>query len=122
MLNCGKYNKKITFFRQNEKSDEESEFLGQQLEPFCKVFASVKATGGGESYEADRLNNTISYDIRTRFSKRLFDENLIIGYRGRRLEIRSVVNVREENTELAFTCTEIRKAGGDYGGSDFFYN
>lgn len=119
MINSGKYNKRITFFRQAEETAEESEFLSQKLEPLCKVWASVKATGGGENYEADRLNNTINYDVRTRFSKRLADERLIIGYNGRRLEIRSVVNVREEDTELAFTCTEIRKAGGDYGRNDY---
>lgn len=119
MINSGKYNKKIIFFRQAENENEESDFLNQRLEPICKVWASVKATGGGENFEADRLNNTISYDVRTRFSKKLADEGLIIGYNGRRLEIRSVVNVREEDTELAFTCTEIRKAGGDYGRNDY---
>lgn len=119
MINSGKYNKKIIFFRQAENENEESDFLNQRLEPICKVWASVKATGGGENFEADRLNNTISYDVRTRYSARLADEGLIIGYNGRRLEIRSVVNVREEDTELAFTCTEIRKAGGDYGRNDY---
>lgn len=83
MINCGKYNKKITFFKQAENADEESDFLDQKLEPICKVFASIKATGGTESYEADRLNNTISYDVRTRFLKKLQNENLIISYKGR---------------------------------------
>ena len=115
MINCGKFKQKVTFFKQVE-SQNDDDLFAQRLEPICKVFASVKATGGTESYEADRLNNTISYDVRTRFSEKIFDENLIIGYRGRRFEVRSVVNIREENVELSFTCIEIRKAGGDYGG------
>ncbi|MCM1364700.1 MAG: phage head closure protein [Faecalibacterium sp.] len=111
MDNAGKLNKKITFYKQTEREILGSEKTGQQLKKLRTVWASVRATGGTESYEAQRLTNTVSYDIRTRFIPELMDVGLIIGYKGERYEIRSVVNVREEDTELAFTCVKILKAG-----------
>lgn len=115
MVNPGIYNKKITFFRQAESETDESEKTGQELVKLRTVWACVKATGGSETYEMQRLTNSVSYDIRTRFIREIFDSNLIIEYRGERFEIRSVVNVREENTQLAFTCVKIMKAGYEYG-------
>lgn len=86
----------------------------QVLEEIKSVFASVKATGSAENYESDRLNNTVTYDVRTRYDPQLFDPTLIILWSNRRFEIRSVVDVREEHRELAFTCREILKAGDSH--------
>lgn len=117
MENPGKLNKKITFYRQVD--DEDGERTGQKLIPVRTTYASIKATGGTETYEVERLTNSVSYDIRTRFIPQIFSPELIIGYRKERYEIRSVVNVREEDTELAFTCVKIMKGGYDNGRSDF---
>lgn len=111
MDNPGKLDKRITFYRHAEREILESEKTGQELIKLRTVWASVKATGGTENYEEQRLMNTVSYDIRTRFIPELMDDDLIIKYRGERYEIKSVVNVREEDTELAFTCVKIMKAG-----------
>ena len=121
MYDPGKYNKRITFFRQVEREECGSEKLYQGLERVRTVWASVKAVSGTENYEMERLTNSVSYDIRTRFIRELLDPSLIIEYRGERYEIRSVVNVREEDTQLAFTCLKIMKAGtAIYGRDDIF--
>lgn len=112
-MNPGKFNKKIRFYFQAEYGGD-SALKTQRPQPFKEVWASVKATGGGESYEMQRLTNTVAYDIRTRFSKSLLDPNLIIEYGGERLEIKSVVDVREEHKELAFTCVKIIKGAVCY--------
>ncbi len=115
MINPGKYNKKLTFYKQKATKDGELAKYTQKSEKIRTCFGSVKATTSKESYEIERLTNTVTYDVRTRFQKVLFDDSLIIGYEGRRFEIRSVVDVREEHRELAFTCVEILKAGESHG-------
>lgn len=111
MIDPGNYNKRITFCRLEKAEKGDFEKLRQTDAPVRTAWASVRATGGTESYEEQRLNNTITYDVRTRFSPLLMDPTLIIRYAGRRFEIRSVVDVREEHKELAFTCVEILKTG-----------
>lgn len=118
MQNPGALNKKITFFKQVD--EEDGERTKKKLVPIRTTYASVKATGGSEVYEVERLSNSVSYDIRTRFIPEIFSPDLIIGYRKERYEIRSVVNVREEDTELAFTCVKIMKGGYENGRSDFY--
>lgn len=112
MLNPGTLNKRIVFMRYRDNSSD-SDFLKttQDAEPVREVWASVKATGGTESYEMERLANTVAYDVRTRFDPVLLDPELFILYEGRRFEIRSVVDIKERHEVLAFTCVEIRKAG-----------
>lgn len=112
-MGCGKYREKITFCRQEAARRDGIAKTTQELSPVKTVFASVRATGGTESYEVERLNNTVTYDIRTRYDAALFDNTLIILYNGRRFEIRSVIDVREEHKELALTCREIIKAGDE---------
>jgi SPP1 family predicted phage head-tail adaptor len=92
----------------------------QELVGIRTAFASIRATGGTESYEAERLNNTVTYDVRTRYDASLLDPTLVILWNGRRFEIRSVIDVREEQRELAFTCREILKAGDDHVRHDLF--
>lgn len=119
MNNPGKLNKRITFYRHSETDNENSEKTFQKLEKVKTVWASVIAKSTAENFELQRLTNTVTYDVRTRYNPLLEDTSLIIMYGKKRLEIKSVVNVREENTELAFTCTEYMKAGVSYGRDDF---
>lgn len=112
MVQPGKLNKRVVFCRYcDEVADAEFLKTTQDAQRVREVWASVKATGGTESYETERLENTVAYDVRTRYDPVLLDPELIIVYEGRRFEIKSVVDVREEHTMLAFTCVEIRKAG-----------
>lgn len=111
-MNCGKYNKKITFCRYKEVAGGRK--TEQELEKIRTVYASVKATGGTENYELDRLNNTVAYDVRTRFDPALMNTALVILWNGRRFEIKSAIDVREQQRELALTCREILKAGDSH--------
>lgn len=115
-MNAGKYNKKITFCRQDDEGEVNS--LGkteQGLTVIKKVWASVKPTVMTETYEMERLNNTITYDIRVRFLPCLNSAENIIIYKNERYEIKSVVDVRGEGRELAITAQKILKAGNKRG-------
>ncbi len=109
MDNPGKYRHKITFCKQID--DTKTNMTGQKLKPIKTVYASVRATSGTENYLQERLTNTVSYDVRTRYCRELCDDTLIILFKGDRLEIRSVVNIGEKDTDLAFTCTKILREG-----------
>lgn len=115
MDNPGKYRHKITFCKQIDDETPVSALTGQKLEPIKTVFAAVKASSGTETYMQDRLANTVPYDIRTRYMKELCDDSLIILFKGERLEIRSIVNIGERNTDLAFTCVKILREGTEHG-------
>lgn len=115
IVNPGKFNKKLTFIRRTgTKADGFSKYV-QKEETVRVCWGNIKATAGTESYELQRLNNTVSYDIRTRYQRSLMDDTLIIEAEGRRFEIRSVVDIREEHKVLSFTCVEILKAGESHG-------
>ena len=119
MDNPGKLRKTITFYRHCEEERDELDKVFQGLKKVKTVKASVKAKSTAESFELQRLTNTVTYDIRTRYIPLLEDNSLIIFYKGKRLEIKSVVNIREENTELGFTCVEYMRAGAVYGRDEF---
>ena len=111
MDNPGKYRHKITFCKQIDDERTNNTITGQKLEPIKTVYASVRATSGTEQYPQARLSNTVSYDVRTRYYPELCDDTLIILFKGQRLEIRSVVNIQEKDTDLGFTCTKILREG-----------
>lgn len=114
-MNPGKLNKKIEFYRLIDKEGEELKKTGNEPNFLRSAWASVKSFTEKESFEENRISGRVPYDIRTRYIEELYDDTLVILYRGKRLEITSVVNVREENKELAFTAVEIKKSGGGYG-------
>lgn len=111
-MNAGKYDKRIAFCRQCD--EEESNDLGkteQGLKIIKRVWASVKPTTSTETYEIERLTNTVTFDIRTRYNRCLENTANIIVYKGERYEIKSAVDVRGEGVELAITAVKIMKAG-----------
>ena len=105
MIDIGRLNKRITFFRYTESKDEYNRTI-QTIEQVKTVWGSVEPTTGKEYYDAQKVRNKQTYKIFTRYSK-LFDVNMIIGYKDRKFKIESIINYREENELLQFVCTEI---------------
>ena len=111
-MNAGKYDKRIAFCRQRDKAESnEMSKTEQDLKIIKKVWASIKPKTTSESYELERLTNTVTFDIRTRYNKCLENTSNIIVYKGERYEIKSAVDVRGEGVELAITAVKIMKAG-----------
>lgn len=115
-MNAGKYNKRVCFCRlDDEGSENELGKTEQGLTVIKRAWASVKPTTATETYEADRLNGTVSYDIRLRYLPELENTENIIIFRSERYEIKSAVNIRGEDKELAITAVKINKAGTKRG-------
>lgn len=110
-FNSGELNRKIDFYKNKDYPKTGFVKTKQSLDFIKTVWASVKPVTGNESYELERLTNSVTFDIRTRFDKELYSPDLIIFYEGERYEIKSVVDVRNEHITLAFTCKKVIKAG-----------
>lgn len=105
MIDIGRLNKRITFCRLVEKDNEINQSI-QDVEPYKKVWASVEPVSGKEYYEAQREKNKLTYKIYTRYFKDI-NQNMIIDFKGRKFEIESMINYRENCEMLQFVCTEI---------------
>lgn len=107
MHNTGKFNKRITFRRIVQKSDT----LGDHPVPedVTTRWASVKGVRGSEYYEAKKLRPEKAFIVHCRYFK-IDDEEvspeMTIIYRGRILEIDSVINIDEEDQEYEIRATE----------------
>lgn len=107
MHNTGKFNKRITFQKIVQKSDT----LGDHPVPadVATRWASVRAARGAEYYEAQKLRPEKTYVINCRYflvdGKELSAEMQIL-YRGRVLEIVTVININEDDEEYEIHATE----------------
>ena len=108
MHNVGKFNKRITFQRIVQKSDE----LGDHPVPedIATRWASVRAARGSEYYEAQKLRPEKAYVINCRYflvdGKEEISSEMQILYRGRVLEIETAININEEDEEYEIHAIE----------------
>ena len=103
-MDIGRTNKRITFCRYEEKENAllQSE---QALVEVKTVWASVEPTRGREYQEAQRIRPELTYKITTRYHKEVTPD-MFIKFKNRFFEIKSIINVREENKMLEIICTE----------------
>ena len=107
MHNTGKFNKRITFQKIVQKSDS----LGDHPVPVdvATRWASVRSVRGSEYYEAQKLRPEKAYVINCRYFLIDGEEpsaEMQINYRGRTLEIVTVINIDEEDQEYEIHATE----------------
>lgn len=107
MHNTGKFNKRITI----QKIVQRADALGDHPVPVDVTtrWASVRAVRGSEYYEAQKLRPEKAYAINCRYflvdGEELSAEMQIL-YRGRVLEIETVINIDEEDQEYEIHCVE----------------
>jgi SPP1 family predicted phage head-tail adaptor len=107
LMDIGRLNKRITFYKETDQGEiDEYGRNVMSLEAFKTIWASVEPLTGREYLEAQREANKQTYKIYTRYYKDLRDPNLVIGFKGRKFEIESVINYRENNEMLLFMCVE----------------
>lgn len=103
-MDIGRTNKRITFYRYEEKENDLCQ-TEQVLTAVKTVWASVEPTRGREYQEAQRVRSELTYKITTRFHKEVTPD-MIIKWRERCFNIVSIINVRERNEMLEIICTE----------------
>ena len=104
-MDIGRLDKKVTFCRYSEEENE-LEQLQQQLKPVIKnIWATVVPKSGREYIEANKERPELTYIITVRYRKDITPD-MLIQYKGRLLNIKSICNVREANEMLEISCTE----------------
>lgn len=82
--------------------------MGQDVQSHVAVgtyWAYVEPTSGSESSDESGTSAVVTHRVRLRYGPTIRPKDRLI-FRGRTLNITSVVNVGEANTELLLTCEE----------------
>lgn len=103
-MDIGRTNKRVTFYRYEEKENELLQ-TEQALVEIKTVWASVEPTRGREYQEAQRIRPELTYKITTRYYKDITPD-MFIKFKDRYFQIVSIINVREHNEMLEIVCTE----------------
>lgn len=110
-MNINRLNKRITFLQLSDKDENgvpyENE-IGQNIQkltPYKTVWASVEPVSGKEYLEVQRVKNELTHRIYTRYFPGI-NSDMVINFRGRKLNILSTINNMEENEMLLFMCKE----------------
>lgn len=112
-INIGKMNKKIYICTPRTTQDE----MGQDIMTYEKgkrIWATVKSVRGGEYYDALKMSPEVSYIIYTRYRKDIHPDTILM-YHGKKLEVKHVADIEEEQVMLEIQCTEYKKKGADHG-------
>lgn len=103
-MDIGRTNKRITFYRYEEKENSLSQ-IEQKLKEVKTVWASIEPTRGREYQEAQRIRPELTYKITTRYHKEIMPD-MFIKWGKRYFNIVSIINVKEKNVMLEIICTE----------------
>lgn len=108
MINAGKYNKKISIFKEEELEDDDG-FISNNEVVILETFADVKTTKGftliasGSDFEKAYTNFTI------RYPKTEITRDMKIKYNSKIYTIEYLNNINEENVELEIQAKEVTK-------------
>lgn len=103
-MDIGRTNKRITFYRYEEKENVLLQ-KEQVLTAVKTVWASVEPTRGREYQEAQRIRPELTFKITIRYFNNITPD-MYIKFKERTFEIVSIINVREKNEMLEIVCTE----------------
>lgn len=105
-IDVGRLNKRITFYEPIKGKDE----LGltrTTLSEIKTVWASVEPTNGREYYEAQKVRSELIWNIFIRYTRSFRPTNdMVIDYNGRKFEIQSIIDNKEEHELYKFVCIE----------------
>lgn len=107
---AGQYNRKITFRIPVEVYNEVQESI-LQLQDFKTVWALIQPLRGRAYEEAKKVRTELTYKIKCRYSKALFqayeqNNGMTIEFKNRTLTIIDMINVNESNIEIEIVAAE----------------
>lgn len=73
------------------------------------LWASVEPIFGREFFDAEQVQSEISHKVRMRYYPGITPQMRVV-HDGRTLEIKTVINVRERDTEMDLMCREMPDA------------
>lgn len=103
-MQIGKLNKRITFLRLADVTDEMGQFA-KGFEEIKTVWASFYPIRGSEYYEAQKVQSRVSHKCYVRYLEGI-DSNCYIRYQEKEYAINSVIDVDMEHKILEIYCYE----------------
>lgn len=105
-IDIGKLNKRIVFQKLDDTGTDSMGQSKQRWNNLMKVWAEFKPVRGYETDEAARrFREEKTYKATIRYRHGITSDMRIL-YKGRKFEIKSMVNVNEANYKLEIECTE----------------
>lgn len=107
MINAGKYNHKITIFREITTKDADG-FENVVPETVLSPYAEIKTTKGftlianDSDFEKAYTRFLFRYPVQTQITRKMF-----VAYRGKKYSIEYINNVDEAGIEMELQCKEI---------------
>ncbi len=103
-MSAGSRRHKVKIFTTNESQDE----YGQPIQTdnnYFEVWAKVAPKSGTNSFIASQHTDKTTHEITTRYDPRI-NSNLTIEFKGRKLEIENILNIKEMDRDLILICKE----------------
>lgn len=104
-MNYSLLNKKVILLRPKDTEDGGGGYDTTYI-PEAEVWAGVIPVTSTELRFANQQNLQVTHKIIMRYRDDI-KPNWLILFKGRKLEIISILNVKENNTELNLLCTEL---------------
>ena len=112
-IDIGTMNKKVYICEAKAKQDD----MGQDIivhEKRKRIWATVRSVRGGEYYDALKLSPEVSYILYTRYREDIHPDTILL-YNHKKLEVKHVADMEEQNIMLEIQCTEYKKKGTKNG-------
>lgn len=106
-MNASKLNKRITITRPITSTSASGQTSIDKWEPWQSVWANIRPLRGTEKFEANQIGNSVSHKITIRYRDDI-DEGMRLCYDQKELDIKTIINVREENRWLEIEAVEHR--------------
>ena len=109
-FNPGRLKDKVKILERVEKVNE----LGQTVQEFKTVrnpYAEVIDVRGNKYYDAKKIEPEITHFVYVRFSKKPVEQDMVIEHRGKRYEVKSCIDIKNEHIQFEIQCIEkVRKS------------
>jgi SPP1 family predicted phage head-tail adaptor len=103
-MNPGELNKRITIQRKKTTLNSYGENI-QDWENLITIWASINPIVGKEYFAAETINSEVTHKIKVRYLN-IIKPNMRIEFNSRIFTIQSIINYKENNTELQIMCNE----------------
>jgi SPP1 family predicted phage head-tail adaptor len=109
-LDAGQLNKRVTVLEFSESSDGAGGYVDTWptvgWSTVCSRWARIEPLRGRSYFEAQQAQTEITHRVTMRYSALVKPEHTI-NYDGRRLDIRTVINVEERGDWMELMCAEV---------------
>ena len=107
MMDIGRLNKKVTLYKFGETTDS----MGQEIQKFIPVaiiWGDLRPVRGNEYYEVQKIQAKVSHKLYIRYHSAFkdIDTNWYIGYKDKKFDVVSVINVDLADKMFEIYCNE----------------